>query len=184
MTILTPSRWFNSQGLLMTPHLSRNTDGIDPGETSFATCGVMAHNTISTGDDHIALKGGHAVWNIIILHNHFGTGHGMSIGSETYGVYPAPEHRLSGVSNVRVCDLTIDADSRPVGNGASPGDFNGIRVKSDSSRGGVVDKVDLPATSACATSTTPSWSAPRTTRSSPVRTIPSSRRISFRTSTT
>ena len=61
MTILTPSRWLNSQGLLMSPHLSRNTDGIDPGETSFATCGVLAHNTISTGDDHIAIKGGHGV---------------------------------------------------------------------------------------------------------------------------
>jgi polygalacturonase len=142
ITILTPSRWFNSQGLVMSPHISRNTDGVDPGETSVATCGVMVHNTISTGDDHIALKGGHAVWNVLILHNHFGTGHGMSIGSETYGVYPAPDGTvLSGVSNVRVCDLTIDADSRPVGNGASPGDFNGIRVKSDSSRGGVVDDV-------------------------------------------
>jgi polygalacturonase len=131
VTILTPSRWFNMQGLVMSPHLSRNTDGIDPGETSYATCGVLAHNTISTGDDHIAIKGGHGVNNIIVAHNHFGTGHGMSIGSETYG----------GVNNVTVCDLTIDADSRPVGNGASPGDFNGIRVKSDSSRGGVVTNV-------------------------------------------
>ncbi len=131
VTILTPSRWFNSQGLLMSPHLSRNTDGIDPGETSFATCGVLAHNTISTGDDHIAIKGGHGVSNIYVAHNHFGTGHGMSIGSETYG----------GVNGLTVCDLTIDADSRPVGQGASPGDFNGIRVKSDASRGGLVDNV-------------------------------------------
>ncbi len=131
VTILTPSRWLNSQGLLMSPHLSRNTDGIDPGETSFATCGVLAHNTISTGDDHIAIKGGHGVSNIYVAHNHFGTGHGMSIGSETYG----------GVNGLTVCDLTIDADSRPVGDGASPGDFNGIRVKSDSSRGGLVDNV-------------------------------------------
>ena len=131
VTILTPSRWLNMQGLPMTAHLSRNTDGIDPGETSYATCGVLAHNTISTGDDHIAIKGGHGINNIIIAHNHFGTGHGMSIGSETYG----------GVQNVTVCDLTIDADSRSVGDGASPGDFNGIRVKSDSSRGGVVTNV-------------------------------------------
>ena len=85
MTILTPSRWLNMQGLLMSPHLSRNTDGIDPGETSFATCGLLAYNTISTGDDHIAIKGGHGVTNIVVVHNHFGTGHGMSIGSETYG---------------------------------------------------------------------------------------------------
>jgi polygalacturonase len=131
VTILTPSRWFNTQGLVMSPHLSRNTDGIDPGETSFATCGVLAHNTISTGDDHIAIKGGHGINNIYVAHNHFGTGHGMSIGSETYG----------GVQGLTVCDLTIDADSRPVGEGASPGDFNGIRVKSDSSRGGLVDNI-------------------------------------------
>jgi polygalacturonase len=131
VTVLTPSRWLNTQGLLMSPHLSRNTDGIDPGETSFATCGVLAHNTISTGDDHIAIKGGHGISNIYVAHNHFGTGHGMSIGSETYG----------GVSGLTVCDLTIDADSRPVGQGASPGDFNGIRVKSDSSRGGTVDNI-------------------------------------------
>ena len=131
VTILTPSRWLNMQGLPMTPHLSRNTDGIDPGETSYATCGVLVHNTISTGDDHIAIKGGHGINNVIIAHNHFGTGHGMSIGSETYG----------GVQNVTVCDLTIDADSRPVGDGASPGDFNGIRVKSDVSRGGPVTNV-------------------------------------------
>jgi polygalacturonase len=92
---------------------------------------VLAHNTISTGDDHIAIKGGHGVSNIVVVHNHFGTGHGMSIGSETYG----------GVTGLTVCDLTIDADSRPVGDGASPGDFNGIRVKSDVSRGGPVTNV-------------------------------------------
>ena len=92
---------------------------------------MLVHNTISTGDDHIAIKGGHGVNNIIVAHNHFGTGHGMSIGSETYG----------GVHGLTVCDLTIDADSRPVGNDASPGDFNGIRVKSDASRGGVVDGI-------------------------------------------
>ncbi len=92
---------------------------------------MLAYNTISTGDDHIAIKGGHGVSNIYVAHNHFGTGHGMSIGSETYG----------GVNGLTVYDLTIDADSRPVGEGASPGDFNGIRVKSDASRGGLVDNV-------------------------------------------
>jgi len=131
VTILTPSRWFNTVGYPLSPHLSRNTDGIDPGETNFAACGVLAYNTISTGDDHIAIKGGHGINNVYVAHNHFGTGHGMSIGSETYG----------NVNGLNVCDLTIDADSRPVGQGASPGDFNGIRVKSDSSRGGIVNNV-------------------------------------------
>lgn len=130
ITLLTPSRWFNSQGLLMSPFFSRNTDGVDPGANNMATCGVIACNTISTGDDQIAIKGGHGVSDLIIAHNHFGTGHGMSIGSETYG----------GVSNVTVYDLTIDADSR-WGGGLSAADSNGIRVKSDESRGGVVENI-------------------------------------------
>ena len=54
-------------------------DGIDPGTTSIATCGLMACNTISTGDDHIALKGGHWISDVTIAHNHFGTGHGDSL---------------------------------------------------------------------------------------------------------
>ncbi|HXX70505.1 MAG TPA: glycosyl hydrolase family 28 protein [Polyangiaceae bacterium] len=132
VTILTPSRWTNSQNLVMSPYIARNTDGIDPGEGDDATCGVLACNTISTGDDDIALKGGHTVENLVIAHNHFGSGHGMSIGSETY----------TGVSNVNIYDLTIDADSRSFGAPASDySDFNGIRVKSDLSRGGPVDDI-------------------------------------------
>jgi polygalacturonase len=114
---------------VLSPSFARNTDGIDPGSTSDAECGLMACNTISTGDDHIAIKGGHNVTDILIKHNHFGTGHGMSIGSETFGV---------GIERIEVDDLTIDADSRPVGAEAQGGDFNGIRVKSDESRGGPV----------------------------------------------
>lgn len=142
VTVLTPSRWFNSQGLPLTPHSARNTDGIDPGTTDNAYCGVMACNTISTGDDQIAIKGGHWVSDLIIAHNHFGTGHGMSIGSETYGEYTSPDgvkHR--GVEHVLIYDLTIDADSRPVGEGSSPADSNGLRIKSDASRGGLVDDI-------------------------------------------
>jgi polygalacturonase len=142
ITLLTPSTWTNSRGEVLTPSFSRNTDGVDPGATSIAQCGVIACNTISTGDDHIAIKGGHWVSNLVIAHNHFGTGHGMSIGSETYGSYTSPDgvqHR--GVENVEVYDLTIDADSRPVGEDAQAADFNGIRVKSDTSRGGEVKNI-------------------------------------------
>ena len=57
--------------------------------------------------------------HITIAHNHFYSGHGMSIGSETNG----------GVSNVVVSDLTID------------GADNGLRIKSDASRGGLVQRV-------------------------------------------
>jgi polygalacturonase len=132
VTILTPSVWTNSQGIVTSPYFARNTDGLDPGEGNDATCGVIACNTISTGDDDVALKGGHVVDNIVVAHNHFGSGHGLSIGSETY----------TGVSNVNVYDLTIDGDSRWVGAPASDSsDFNGIRIKSDESRGGPVSNI-------------------------------------------
>jgi polygalacturonase len=141
VNILTPSRSHNSQGLLMTPHFARNTDGIDPGTTDKATCGVIACNTVSTSDDQIAIKGGHLVKDLIIAHNHFGTGHGMSIGSETYGQVAGAAGLERGVQNVLVYDLTIDAASRSVGHDATTGDFNGIRIKSDISRGGLVDNI-------------------------------------------
>ncbi len=141
ITILTPSKLMNSQGFLLTPHNARNTDGVDPGTTDIATCGVIACNTISTGDDQIAIKGGHWVSNLLIAHNHFGTGHGMSIGSETYGATSVAGEIHRGVEDVEVYDLTIDGDSREVGYGSSDADSNGIRVKSDESRGGVVNNI-------------------------------------------
>jgi polygalacturonase len=142
VTILTPSKWKNSKGEVLTPSFARNSDGIDPGSGTLAQCGVIACSTISTGDDHIAIKGGHWVANLVIAHNHFGTGHGMSIGSETFGGHVTPDgvaHR--GIENVDVYDITIDADSRPVGYEALSADFNGIRVKSDESRGGLVNNI-------------------------------------------
>ena len=132
VTIETPSRWTNSQGMLVSPYYARNTDGYDPGEFATTSCGVMACNTITTGDDQISLKGAYGIQDITIAHNHLGTGHGMSIGSETNG----------GVANIDVYDLTIDADSRWTGAPDSDTtDFNGVRVKSDESRGGTVTGV-------------------------------------------
>jgi polygalacturonase len=142
ITILTPYELYNDDGLLITPHEARNTDGIDPGTTNVATCGVIACNTVSTADDQIAIKGGHLVKDLIIAHNHFGTGHGMSIGSETYGESALPDGSIErGIQDVLVYDMTIDADSRSVGWNASDADFNGIRIKSDISRGGLVDNI-------------------------------------------
>jgi polygalacturonase len=142
VTILTPRKLYNSQGILMTPHFARNTDGIDPGTTNVATCGVIACNTVSTADDQIAIKGGHLVKDLIIAHNHFGTGHGLSIGSETYGqIINDLGETERGTQNVLAYDITIDADSRSVGYDATDADFNGIRIKSDISRGGLVDNI-------------------------------------------
>jgi polygalacturonase len=125
ITIKTPSKTTNSAGTALTPTSAHNTDGVDPGEA--ASNGYIVCNSISDGDDHIAIKGGTSVNKLTIAHNHFGAGHGMSIGSETNG----------GVSNVNVYDLSIDG----TGTGLSGGSSNGIRIKSDPSRGGLVTNV-------------------------------------------
>jgi len=103
---------------IMTPGTARNTDGIDPVSSTNVT---ITRCYIHAGDDDVAISsrlGGEAS-HISVIDNHFYTGHGMSIGSGTSG----------GVSHVLVRNLTID--------GAS----NGIRIKSDPSRGGLVHDV-------------------------------------------
>ena len=125
VTVKTPSRSTNSAGTALTPSSAHNTDGIDPGEA--ASNGYIVCTSISDGDDQIAIKGGTKVDKLTIAHDHFGAGHGMSIGSETNG----------GVSNVNVYDLSIDG----TGTGLSGGSSNGIRIKSDASRGGLVTNV-------------------------------------------
>lgn len=103
---------------IKTPKTARNTDGIDPSSSTNVT---IAYCDIDTGDDNIAIKAGAAgpAANMTIAHNRFYAGHGMSIGSGTDG----------GVNHVRVSDLSID------------GADNGIRIKSDRSRGGLVQDV-------------------------------------------
>jgi polygalacturonase len=104
--------------------LARNTDGIDPGDGAKNI--TITHSYIRTGDDNVAIKGGPAgnggpggTTNITVSHDHFYWGHGMSIGSETNG----------GVSKIRVFDLSLD------------GPDNGIRIKSNGSRGGLTQDV-------------------------------------------
>jgi polygalacturonase len=98
--------------------LARNTDGVDPGDGAKNV--TITHSYIRTGDDNVAIKGGAGgATNMTISHNHFYWGHGMSIGSETYG----------GVSKIRVFDLSLD------------GPDNGIRIKSNGSRGGLTEDV-------------------------------------------
>ncbi len=103
---------------IRTPRTARNTDGIDPSSSTNVT---IAYCDIDTGDDDIAVKTGAQgpASHMTIMHNHFYAGHGMSIGSGTAG----------GVSDIQVSDLSID------------GADNGIRIKSDRSRGGLVQNV-------------------------------------------
>lgn len=90
---------------------TRNTDGIDPGSSTNIT---IAKSWLDTGDDNIAIKQG--TTHISVLDNHFYNGHGMSIGSETF----------AGDSFLLVDGLTEDRTT------------SGIRIKSNTSRGGLV----------------------------------------------
>ena len=100
-----------------TPQHARNTDGIDPGSAEDIT---VTHSFIRTGDDNIAIKGSEGgVAFMTVEDNHFYYGHGMSIGSETYG----------GVHHILVHHLSLD------------GPDNAIRIKSNPSRGGIVERV-------------------------------------------
>ena len=110
---------FTAWGVIInTPKTARNTDGIDPGNATNVT---ITHCLIHTGDDNVAIKAGlpGPTSHMTISHNHFYTGHGMSIGSETDG----------GASAILVQDLSID------------GADNGLRIKSNVSRGGLVEGV-------------------------------------------
>lgn len=105
-----------------TPETVKNTDGFDPGQSDHV---LLAYSYISTGDDNVAIKahGSPAASLTTIAHNHFYFGHGMSLGSETD----------SGDHDIHVYDLSLD--------GMDSAQNNGLRIKSDASRGGRVDKL-------------------------------------------
>jgi polygalacturonase len=110
---------FTAWGVIIdTPADARNTDGIDPGASDDVT---ITKTFIRTGDDNVAIKAGKTggTHYVSIFDNHFYSGHGMSIGSETNG----------GVAHILVKDLTLD------------GTTSGLRIKSDVSRGGQVADV-------------------------------------------
>jgi polygalacturonase len=100
------------------PERARNTDGIDPGNSTNVT---ITRSYFHAGDDQVAIKAppGKPTTHMSVVHNHFYTGHGMSIGSNTDG----------GASAIRVSDLSID------------GADNGLRIKSNITRGGLVHDV-------------------------------------------
>ncbi|MFK4492360.1 glycoside hydrolase family 28 protein [Bradyrhizobium sp. USDA 336] len=96
----------------------RNTDGIDAGASQDVT---ITHSFIRTGDNNVALRAGNdgPTRYVSIIDNCFGWGHGMSIGSNV----------SSGVSRILVNGLTFN------------GTTSGLRIKSDVSQGGLVEKV-------------------------------------------
>jgi len=117
--IVSRTNGFTAWGVRVnSPKTARNTDCIDP---SASTNVSILYSYLHCGDDNVAIKAGNAgpSSHITVAYDHFYTGHGMSIGSETNG----------GVSDVDVHDLTID------------GADNGIRIKSNSTKGGLVTNV-------------------------------------------
>ena len=96
-----------------------NTDGIDPSQCFNV---LITNCYISTGDDNIAIKAGGTVGttsgcqDITVSNCTFGYGHGLSIGSETFG----------GYNNLRVTGCTFKNTT------------NGIRIKSSPGNGGLV----------------------------------------------
>ena len=146
----------NYLGMHYSPDTAKNTDGIDPASsgpitsnpgnpgklTGDASNMLIAYTHIRTGDDNIAIKGGTGTvngrtYNITVAHSRFYTGHGMSIGSETAGTDAGTANPdvtpvdgiLPSVSNVNVYDLVLD------------GADNGLRIKSDWSRSGLVSNI-------------------------------------------
>ena len=106
---------------IIAPERAANTDAIDPSISRNVT---VTNCLIDVGDDNIAIKSGKKVEgrefaceNITIVDCVFKHGHGMSIGSETEG----------GVKNVVVRNVSFEDTD------------NGIRIKSDRKRGGLVD---------------------------------------------
>ncbi|HUA66241.1 MAG TPA: glycosyl hydrolase family 28 protein [Alphaproteobacteria bacterium] len=96
-----------------------STDPVNPGHNTDA-CDVSGKNVliencnVSVGDDNFTC-GGHTS-DVLITNCTYGYGHGVSIGSFTYG----------GVSNITVINCTFNNTEQ------------GIRIKSDRDRGGYV----------------------------------------------
>jgi len=100
------------------PSDSPNTDAIDPGPCRNV---LIRHILTDTGDDNIAFKAGSdgGVENVTVTDCTFLHGHGVSVGSETNG----------GVRNILVQRCSFENTG------------TAIRIKSDRSRGGLVQDV-------------------------------------------
>jgi polygalacturonase len=129
--VMSGGSGFTAWGVrILTPATARNTDGIDPSGSDV----TIANSFIEDGDDGIAIKASsHASSNMTIKNNFFYGTHGISIGSETN----------AGDSNILFENNTLNGKDS---SGNTSGDDNGIRIKSDSSKGGLVTTVTYVAT--------------------------------------
>lgn len=109
---------------VLAPAGAPNTDAIDP---SICRNVLITNCRIDVGDDNIAIKSGRKVAgrefaseNIVVKDCAFLHGHGVSIGSETAG----------GVRNMTVKNCTFE------------GTENGIRIKSQRGKGGLIENIN------------------------------------------
>jgi polygalacturonase len=107
---------------ILAPSHAANTDAIDPSGHRY----LITKCKMDVGDDNIAIKAGRKMpgqefqsEDFLVTDCTFLHGHGMSIGSETVG----------GVRNVTVKNCTFENTE------------NGIRIKSDVRRGGIVENI-------------------------------------------
>ena len=107
---------------ILAPERAANTDAIDPSGQRI----LITKCKLDVGDDNVAIKAGKKIpgrdfqsEDITVTDCTFLHGHGMSIGSETAG----------GVRNVIVKNCTFENTE------------NGIRIKSDVRRGGLVENI-------------------------------------------
>jgi hypothetical protein len=110
---------------IISPNNISNTDGIDPTDNSANV--TITDSFISNGDDNVAISStaqGNPISNVSITNLHTYSGFGISIGSHTEG----------GVNNVLV-DTIVQSGYYPNNGGA------GLKIKSSSDRGGVVNNV-------------------------------------------
>jgi len=110
---------------IIAPNNISNTDGIDPTDNSENI--TIKDSFISNGDDNVAISStreGNPVSNVSITNLHTYAGFGISIGSRTEG----------GINNVLV-DTVDQAGYYPNAGSA------GLKIKSSSDRGGVVNNV-------------------------------------------
>lgn len=99
---------------VLAPASSHNTDACDVSGTNI----LVQNCNISVGDDNYTCGGG--THDVLLTNNAYGNGHGCSIGSYT---------DKGGVSNIMVINCTFN------------GTQNGVRIKSDTGRGGVVQNI-------------------------------------------